>query len=138
MSDKTQYVDHAVEAFEQAVGSDFKKFNLLMLECLNLIRSDIPEVGIRAIEEAKKHWHDGVDNSEKLLSERRKCWKYLDDRHGMLLSDSNDYIALRLVICVLYPEPTTIDFVRQSIDFFVENLMRITGEYQAILLILRG
>ncbi len=56
----------------------------------------------------------------------------------MLLTDSNEYIALRLVICVLYPEPTTIDFVSESIDFFVENLMRITEEYEAIFLILGG
>lgn len=129
-------MEYAIELFEKAVGSDFKKFNMLMLKLLGTIRDDIPDVGIESMETAKNYWQKETVSPEALLLERKKCWNYLDSKRGVLSSESKEYIALRLVICVLYSEPNLSDFISNTIEFFIENIFVISKDDKNIILIL--
>lgn len=93
----------------------------LLLECLTLIKDDLPAIGLEALSIAEKYWVDKIIVSSELESVRVRCWRFLDERNAATNTQEKQYCALRAVICVLYAEPPS-DDIGELIEFFMEMM----------------
>jgi len=117
----TSYLDELTERMIVAISGDYESSVRLMIECLQLISSPMPDPGSSGIALAKRYWLDQSVTSSDLEEARVDCWKYLDERSASTNTDEPEYCALRAVICVLFPPPCS-DDIRESISFFNEML----------------
>lgn len=97
-------IDELIDEVLVATGDDYVKALVVMTKCLDMIRKQCPEVGVRGIQVATGYWIDGNRHAEELEEARVACWNYLDSGSNSVSIVEKKVCSVRAVICVLYPE----------------------------------
>jgi hypothetical protein len=110
-----------------SVESNYQQCIDFMLECIDLIDFEPPEVAKEAVKKAKKYWSDELSVDE-LVNIRVSCWDYLDDNDLTLVFTGKDACIVKVVICVLYDEPASED-INEILSWFIQ-MMRELGDFE--------
>lgn len=126
--------DNQLDIFVKSICERFdaveahKIFMRFMCRCLDLIKPFLPPTGKEELEIAKAHWFHDVGQIGELESARVRCWQYLDQKGQSVEISDREAVAMRALLCVLYPEPTTDDFSSETVRWFIGLLNRL-GDY---------
>jgi hypothetical protein len=105
----------------EALSEDYPAAMAVLVDCLDLIPFELPEVGRTAREVAERVWIKRDLPEAALQAARVKCWEYLDDRSAGTNVEEPEFCAVRAVICTLYSSDPPDDLV-DTIDFFNQVL----------------
>jgi len=120
-------LDDIVDIIEANVGEGYDRCIRVLLGCVALVKSHLPDVGIEALSVAEKYWLEQSLSSDQLEAERIKCWNYLDERGASTNTQDKEYCALRAVICLLHAQQPS-DDIGELIEFFLEMVDSITND----------
>lgn len=122
MNNLDQFVDRIALIGEASYDTCIR----LLVECMALVKDDLPVIGLEALSIAEKYWIDKSIVSAELESVRVRCWRFLDERNAATNAQEKQYFAVRAVICVLYAEPPS-DDIGELIEFFMEMMSAVVG-----------
>jgi len=103
----------------------------LICSCLPALSILLPDIALNACRVAEEYWISGVGGGQKLDATREQCWNYLDRNHSSTSLTSPTVVAIRAVICALYPEAESEDFDDETLRWFVMLLNKL-GDYSKI------
>ena len=108
-----------------------------MLDCLALVKDQLPEVASSAISTARNYF-SGCAAEEELEEARVRCWKHLDARGYGSEVEEPEAIAIRATICALYARPSTgDDDAGELLEWFLRLLNRLGGRSENVVELLR-
>lgn len=122
MNNLDQFVDRIALIGEPSYDTCIR----LLVECMALVKDDLPVIGLEALSIAEKYWIDKSLVAAELESTRVRCWRFLDERNAATNVQEKQYCALRAVMCVLYAEPPS-DDIGELLEFFMEIMSAVVG-----------
>jgi hypothetical protein len=122
MNNLDQFVDRIALIGEASYDTCIR----LLVECMALVKDDLPVIGLEALSIAEKYWIDKSIVSAELESVRVRCWRFLDERNATTNVQEKQYCALRAVMCVLYAEPPS-DDIGELLEFFMEMISAVVS-----------
>lgn len=122
MNNLDQFVDRIALIGEASYDTCIR----LLVECMALVKDDLPVIGLEALYVAEKYWLDKSLLAGELEITRVRCWCFLDERNAATNTQEKQYCALRAVMCVLYAEPPS-DDIGELIEFFIEMMSAVVG-----------
>lgn len=99
----------------------------VMCFCLRLVLMDAPQVVTKSLALGCLHWLESRASESDLDAARIECWEFLDGMGEGASLGSREAIAVRAVICVLFPRPQNSDAGYEAIEFFVD-LLNMLGD----------
>lgn len=114
------------ELSEQAA---FRSSMIAMCKGLKLVASDLPSVARGALNCALNYWVQDCGDNADLAVAREMCWQFLDKKGRSIAIVDREDISLRALLCVLYAEPISEDFISENFHWFVSMLNRF-GDFE--------
>lgn len=119
-------LDHFVDRIALIGEANYDTCICLLVECMALLKGDLPVIGLEALSIAEKYWLDKSLVVGELESTRVRCWLFLDERNAATNAQEKQYRVLRAVMCVLYAEPPS-DDIGELLEFFMEMMSAVVG-----------
>ncbi len=104
-----------------------QEINRFMLDCLELVRNECPEVAKNAISVAEL-FCSGDASPEELKEVNHACWSYLKKRNASTNTEEKKFCMVRAVICALVSDVNS-DYLGELFEFFVEMMCK-SGDYK--------
>lgn len=125
--------DRDVHAFTRMVSAKFDPQEAYAIltrfscRCLEPVQPLLPPIGQASLEIAKAYWLQGVGQEEDLEAARDKCWQYLDQKGRSAAIVDDEDVAMRAVLCVLYPLSDEDDYLSDSMEWFADLMNRLNA-----------
>lgn len=85
-------------------GDPVSSWRHLMLEMLSILyprRTQLPEVGVRALDVAVAYWRRSEGDPAGLLNAKLEVWSHLNAKHSSAIIGDKEDRLLRALLCVL-------------------------------------
>lgn len=115
---------------ELEIGDNCQKCMKFMIAFIQIINESIPNIGIKALDVAKRYWLENKVDSTLLEKARVDCWQYLDDHKASTNFQEPKFCALRAVICILYSEPP--EDIGEVIQFYFEMIHTVINDNEIL------